>query len=73
MANGLFGEGITFDELVTLFKAIRERNLTLQIKIGDGPWENLSPVVIMKMTTSISSGTIRESNDIRLRLFAKTN
>lgn len=65
----MFGEDISLLNLVALLKAIREKNLTLEIKISDGGWEKLSKAVIGKMLEKIMSGTITSSNDIRLRLF----
>ena len=67
----LFGEGISLFDLAGLLRAIRDKNLVLQVKIVDRPWEDLSPTIITQMTAAITSGLIRESNDIRLRLFTR--
>jgi hypothetical protein len=67
----MFGEGISLLDLTLLLKAIREKNLTLQVKILDGPWEDISKNVISVMVKTITSGQITTSNDIRLRLFDK--
>jgi hypothetical protein len=72
-ATGVFGEGISLYDLAALLKVIRIRGLTLQVKITDRPWENLSLAVINQMTTAISSGVIKGSSDIRLRLFANNH
>jgi hypothetical protein len=69
--TGIFGEGINLYDLTMLLKAIRDKDLILQVKITDHPWQNLSLAIITQMTKAISSGDIRGSNDIRLRLFAK--
>jgi len=66
----MFGEGITIYDLMGLLKAIREKNLTLQVKIIDGPWENLSAAILSRMIEAITDGSITQSSDIRLRLFA---
>jgi len=68
---GLFGEGITLYDLADLLRVIRNKNLTLQVKIIDHPWENLSVAIITQMIGVITSGAINGSNDIRLRLFTK--
>jgi hypothetical protein len=66
----MFGEDISLLDLMALLKGIREKNLTLEIKITDGQWKKLSKDVISEMLKEIMSGTITSSNDIRLRLFA---
>lgn len=68
----MFGEGISLLDLATLLRVIRDRNLTLQVKIIDHPWENISVAVVTQMTAAVSAGIIKGSDDIRLRLFAKT-
>lgn len=65
----MFGEGISLLDLTSLLKAIRDKNLVLQVKILDGPWEDISKDVISKMVKTITSGSVTQSNDIRLRLF----
>ncbi len=70
-AAGVFGEGISIYDLGTLLRVIREKDLVLQVKITDHPWENLSLPIIVQMTTAISSGAITGTNDIRLRLFSR--
>lgn len=68
----MFGEGISLDNLLTLLRVIREHSLTLQVKVTNEPWKDLSPAVMLAMIGAISSGKIRGTDDIRLRLFAKT-
>jgi len=67
----MFGEGITIYDLMSLLKAIREKNLTLQVKIIDGEWETLSAHIVNKMIKAITLGSISNDSDIRLRLFVE--
>lgn len=67
----MLGDGISLLDLAALLKAIREKDLLLEVKIGDGQWEGLSKVTIGKMLTAVTSGGITQATDIRLRLFAK--
>jgi len=67
----MFGEGITIYDLMSLLKAIREKNLTLQVKIIDGEWETLSAPIVNKMIKAITLGSISNDSDIRLRLFVE--
>jgi len=66
----MFGEGISLLDLTSLLKAIRDKNLVLQVKVLDGQWEDISKDVVSKMVKMITSGSITQSNDIKLRLFA---
>lgn len=68
----MFGDGVTLDDLLSLFRAIRANDLKLQVKITMHPWEDLSPAVVTKMTAAILGGQIKNGEDIRLRLFAKS-
>ncbi len=65
----MFGEGISMLDLMALLNAIREKNLVLQIKIVDEPWENISGAGVKNMITAVTNGRITQSSDIRLRLF----
>jgi len=67
----MFGEGISLLDLTSLLKAIRDKNLVLQVKVVDEQWEDISKNVISKMVKMITSGNITQSNDIKLRLFGK--
>jgi hypothetical protein len=67
----MFGEGVSMLDLMALLKAIREKDLILQVKIVEGEWEVLSGPIVTKMIKAITSGTITSSSDIRLRLFGK--
>ncbi len=67
----MFGEGISLYDLGALLTAIREKNLTLQVKIGERPWTDLSVAIVNQMTSAVTLGLIKGTSDIRLRLFAK--
>jgi hypothetical protein len=68
----MFGAGISLVDLMGLLNAVKNKDLTLQVKIIDDEWEDISKDVIGKMVKAITSGRITQANDIRLRLFAKT-
>jgi hypothetical protein len=68
----MFGEGVSMLDLMALLKAIREKDLVLQVKIVTGEWEILSGPVVSKMIKAITLDSITQSSDIRLRLFAKS-
>lgn len=68
----MFGDGISFNDLATLLRVIREKNLTLQVKITDGEWQDLSASIVQKMIHTITTGMIKGAEDIKLRLFQKT-
>lgn len=68
----MFGEGVSILDLMALLKVIREKDLILQVKIIDEQWETLSGAVVTKMIKAITKGSITQSSDIRLRLFAKS-
>ena len=65
----MFGDDISLLDLMALLKGIRDKNLTLQVKIGEEVWEVLSKSTITKMLTTVVSGKVTSTNDIRLRLF----
>lgn len=65
----MFGEGISILDLTLLVKSIREKNLVLQVKILQQPWEDFSPVSLQEMIRAITRGDVSDSGDIRLRLF----
>ncbi|VVB55256.1 Uncharacterised protein [uncultured archaeon] len=68
----MFGEGVSMLDLMALLKAIREKNLVLQVKIIDKPWEDLSGKVVKAMIEAVTTGLIKQSSDIRLRLSEKS-
>jgi hypothetical protein len=65
----MFGDDISLLDLMALLKGIRDKNLTLQVKIGEEAWEVLSKGIITKMLTTVVSGKVTSTNDIRIRLF----
>lgn len=67
----MFGEGISLVDLMALLTAIRNKNLTLQVKVIDGPWQDISQTVIGDMLNAVNTGRITQSSDIRLRLFER--
>lgn len=67
----MFGEGISLVDLMALLTAIRNKNLTLQVKVIDGPWQDISQAVIGDMLSAVNTGRITQSSDIRLRLFER--
>ncbi len=67
----MFGEGISLPSLIQLLSAIRAKELTLQVKVLDAPWEDISSKTISNMLGAITKGAITNTDDIRLRLFAK--
>lgn len=66
--TGIFGEGISLDELLNLLRAIREKRLQLRVKIIDEPWEELSVRAVTKMIAAIMVGRIRSPDTIKLEL-----
>jgi len=67
----MFGEGISITHLLALLQSIRTRNLTLQVKIIDGDWKDISALAIGEMIEAINEQKITKTEDIRLRLFQK--
>lgn len=67
----MLGEGISITDLMTLLQSIRAKRLTLQVKIIDNDWQNISPLVIKEMIVAVNGGKITKTEDIRLRLFQK--
>jgi hypothetical protein len=67
----MFGDDISLLDLMALLKGIRDKNLTLQVKIGEEAWEVLSKNTITKMLTTVVSGKVTSTNDIRLKLFGQ--
>lgn len=67
----MFGDGISIIDLTMLLKAVREKNLVVQVKILEGSWEDLGAPQVKKMIQAITAGSIASGNDIRVRLFEK--
>jgi hypothetical protein len=68
----MFGAGISLLDLMGLLNAVKAKDLTLQVKITDSEWQDISKDAIGKMVKSITSGEITKASDIRLRLFKKS-
>ena len=66
----MFGEGISLLDLTQLLKAIREKDLVLQVKIIDDEWQDLNKNAIHKILNSIIGNRVNKTNDIRMRLYS---
>lgn len=66
----MFGEGISLLDLTQLLKAIREKDLVLQVKIIDDEWQDLNKNAIHKILNSIIGNHVNKTNDIRMRLYS---
>ena len=66
----MFGEGISLLDLTQLLKAIREKDLVLQVKIIDDEWQDLNKNAIHKILNSILGNRVNKTNDIRMRLYS---
>jgi hypothetical protein len=67
----MFGEGVALTDLFALLNIIRDKNLQLDVKILDGEWCALSPIVVKDMVETIKAGKVLGGSDIRLRLHEK--
>lgn len=66
----MIGEGISMLDLMQLGKAVKDKKLTLQIKVLDGEWKNLDKQQFGEMLAAIVSGSLSNTSDIRARLYA---
>ncbi|HEX6826575.1 MAG TPA: hypothetical protein VF077_09705 [Nitrospiraceae bacterium] len=66
----MIGEGISFMDLMQLGKAVKDKELTLQIKVLDGEWKNLDKQQFGEMLAAIVSGKLTNTSDIRARLYS---
>lgn len=66
----MIGEGISVLDLMQLGKAVKEKNLTLQIKVLDGEWKDLDKDQFKSMLEAILSGKLTSTADIRARLYS---
>lgn len=66
----MIGEGISVLDLMQLGKAVKEKDLTLQIKVLDGEWATLNKFEFKKMLDAVLSGKLSSSADIRARLYS---
>lgn len=67
----MFGEGTSVTDLLSLVTAIRKKDLVLEVKILEGPWEPFTPVTVRAIVQAIEQEKIKDGKDIRLRLHAK--
>jgi hypothetical protein len=65
-------EGISLMDLMQLGKAVKDKKLTLQIKVLDGEWKDLDKNQFKAMLDAIMSGQLSTTADIRARLYSKT-
>ena len=68
----MIGEGISVLDLMQLGKAVKDKKLTLQIKVLDGEWKDLDKDQFKVMLDAVMSGQLSNTADIRARLYAKT-
>lgn len=66
----MIGEGISMLDLMQLGKAVKDKKLTLQIKVLDGEWKNLDKQQFGEMLAAIVEGRLSSTSDIRARLYA---
>lgn len=65
-------EGISIMDLMQLGKAVKDKKLTLQIKVLDGEWKDLDKDQFKTMLEAIMAGQLTTTADIRARLYSKT-
>jgi hypothetical protein len=65
-------EGISIMDLMQLGKAVKDKKLTLQIKVLDGEWKDLDKDQFKNMLEAIMAGQLTTTADIRARLYSKT-
>jgi len=68
----MIGEGISVLDLMQLGKAVKDKKLTLQIKVLDGEWKDLDKDQFKNMLEAIMAGQLSTTADIRARLYSKT-
>jgi len=68
----MIGEGISVMDLMQLGKAVKDKKLTLQIKVLEGEWKDLDKDQFKAMLEAIMAGQLSTTADIRARLYSKT-
>lgn len=68
----MIGNGISILDLTQLAKAVKDKQLTLQIKVLEGEWADLDRDQFRKMVQAITTGEVSSTADIRARLYKKT-
>jgi hypothetical protein len=66
----MIGEGISVLDLMELGKAVKSKDLTLQIKVLDGEWATLDKIQFKLMLNAIMAGKLSSTSDIRARLYS---
>lgn len=66
----MIGEGISVLDLMQLGKAVKDKKLTLQIKVLEGEWKTLDKDQFKKMLEAIMAGQLSTTADIRARLYS---
>jgi hypothetical protein len=67
----MFGEGIGLADLILLLNAVKSKELQLEVKILDKPWQPIDINVIKAMVRTIQQERVVGTDDIRLRLHGK--
>lgn len=66
----MIGKDISILDLMQLGKAVKEKELTLQIKVLDGEWKDLDKAQFAAMLKAIMTGELSSTADIRARLYS---
>jgi len=66
----MIGKDISVLDLMQLGKAVKDKDLTLQIKVLDGEWKDLDKEVFKNMLQAIMTGQLSSTADIRARLYS---
>ena len=69
----MFGEGIGLADLILLLNAVKSKELQLEVKILDKPWQPIDINVIKAMVRTIQQERVVGTDDIRLRLHGKVS
>jgi len=67
----MIGKDISVLDLMQLGKAVKAKELTLQIKVLDGEWKDLDKEQFKTMLDAVMSGKLSSTADIRARLYSK--
>jgi len=67
----MIGKDISVLDLMQLGKAVKAKELTLQIKVLDGEWKDLDKDQFKTILDAVMSGKLSSTADIRARLYSK--
>jgi len=67
----MIGKDISVLDLMQLGKAVKAKELTLQIKVLDGEWKDLDKDQFKTMLDAVMNGKLSSTADIRARLYSK--